>query len=97
MERGRPGEARPSRLPLTLYDLITAIQDVVGPEDDGLAVATVRHLLRSGRLTGLGSRTRRCPPPRREQAWSPMCSCERVRACKAWNGCYPLFGYRRHR
>jgi hypothetical protein len=51
--RARPGAALSSRLPITLYDLITAIQDVVGPED-GLVVATVRHLLRSGRLTGHG-------------------------------------------
>jgi hypothetical protein len=53
---GRPGGARPSRLPLTLIDLITAIQDVVGPEDDALVVATVRDLIRSGQLTGLGKR-----------------------------------------
>jgi hypothetical protein len=51
---GRPGAEKPSRLPLTLADLITAIQDVVGPEDDGLVVATVRDLLRAGRLTGAG-------------------------------------------
>ena len=48
----------PSRLPLTLSDLIATIQDVVGPENDGLVVTTVRHLLRSGRLTGLRSGTR---------------------------------------
>jgi hypothetical protein len=59
---GRPGTVRPTPFPLTLYDLITAIQDVVGPEDDGLVVATVRHLLRSVRLTGHGIGTRRCPP-----------------------------------
>jgi hypothetical protein len=53
--RGRPREARPSPLPLTLYDLITAVQDVVGAEGDWLVVATVRHLLRSGRLTGRGA------------------------------------------
>jgi hypothetical protein len=52
--RGKPGAARSSRRPITLYDLITAIQDVVGPEDDGLVMATVRHLLRAGRLTGAG-------------------------------------------
>jgi hypothetical protein len=54
--RGRLGAARPLRRPLTLADLITAVQDVVGPEGDGLVVATVRHLLRSGRVTGRGSR-----------------------------------------
>ena len=55
MGRGRPGAARPSRPPITLYDLITAIQDVVGPQHDGLVVATVRHLLRAGRLMGRGT------------------------------------------
>jgi hypothetical protein len=61
--RGRPRDAKPSRFPITLADLITAAQDVVGPGEDWLVVATVRHLLRSGRLTGSGSGTRRCPPP----------------------------------
>jgi hypothetical protein len=51
--RGRPGEARPARLPVALADLITAIQDVVAPEDDRLVVTTGRHLLGAGRLTGL--------------------------------------------
>jgi hypothetical protein len=60
--KGRPGAERPARLPLTLADLITAIQDVVGPEDDALVVATVRHLLGAGRLTGLRSGTRWDPP-----------------------------------
>ena len=66
--RGRPGAEKPSRLPITLADLITAFQNVVGPEDDRLVVATVRHLLRSGRLTGLGTGTCRAPPrsPRRK-------------------------------
>ena len=59
--RSRAGEARSSRLPMTLYDLITAIQDVVGPEDDGLVVAAVRHLLRAGRLTERGPGTRGGP------------------------------------
>jgi hypothetical protein len=57
--RGRPEAARPSSLRLTLADLITAIQGVVGPEEDGLVVATVRYLLSSGRLTGRGSGARR--------------------------------------
>jgi hypothetical protein len=68
--RDRPGAASPSRLPITLPDLIAAIQDVVGPADDGLVGATVRHLLRSGRLTALRSGTHRCPAPRQEQRWS---------------------------
>ena len=53
--RGKPGAARSSRRPLTLADLIIAIQDIVGPADTGLVVATVWHLLRSGRLTGRGT------------------------------------------
>jgi hypothetical protein len=52
--RGRPGAARPLRRPITLYDLIATIQDVVGPEDDGLVVVTVSHLLRSGRVMSSG-------------------------------------------
>jgi hypothetical protein len=68
--QGRSGEARPSRLPITLADLITAIQDVVGPADDGLVVATVRHLLRSGRLTGRGTGAHRGPPQPEETGWS---------------------------
>jgi hypothetical protein len=52
VDRGRPGAARPSHLPLTLANLITAVQDVVGSEDDRLVVDTVEHLLRSGRLIG---------------------------------------------
>src|SRR4029453_1687706 len=43
--------ATPSRLTTTLYDLITALQAVVAPDDDVLVVATVVHLLRSGRCT----------------------------------------------
>jgi hypothetical protein len=58
--RRRLGAAKSLHLLITLYDLITAIQDVVGPEDDRLVVATVRHLLRSGRLMGLGTGSRRC-------------------------------------
>jgi hypothetical protein len=58
--RGRPRAEKPSRLPLTLADLITAIQDVVGPEDDGLVVAIVRHLLRSRRLGSSGCERTAC-------------------------------------
>jgi hypothetical protein len=56
---GRQREATPSCLITTLYDLITAIQTIVDPDDDRLVVATVVHLLRSGRLTWCGrARTR---------------------------------------
>jgi hypothetical protein len=55
------GVERPPRLATTLYELLAALQDVVGPEADALLVATVRHLLQSGRLTWLGeARERRC-------------------------------------
>jgi hypothetical protein len=53
--RTRPGAENLSRDPLTLTDVITAVQDVVGPEDDRLVVATVRNLLRSGRWTRCGA------------------------------------------
>jgi hypothetical protein len=62
MERGNeapgttvgPAVATPARLTTTLYDLLAVVQDVVGPEDDALVVATMVHLLHSGRLTGWG-------------------------------------------
>jgi hypothetical protein len=55
------GAERPPRLATTLYALLAAIQEVVGPEADALIVTTVRHLLQSGRLTWLGeARARRC-------------------------------------
>jgi hypothetical protein len=44
----------PSYLITTLYDVIAAVQDGLGPDDDALVMATVMHLLRSGRLTWRG-------------------------------------------
>jgi hypothetical protein len=41
----------PARLTTTLYDLMTMLQDVAGPEGDTLVVATMVHLLRSRRCT----------------------------------------------
>jgi hypothetical protein len=38
----------------TLYNLIAAIQEVVDPADDALVVATVWHVLCSGRVTWHG-------------------------------------------
>jgi hypothetical protein len=58
---GRPvGRARSAaekllRRPITLADLIAAIQDAVGPQVDKLVVATVRHLRGTGRVTGRGT------------------------------------------
>jgi hypothetical protein len=63
--RGRPREARPSHRLITLYDLITALQDVVGPADDRLVVATVVHILRSRRLGSSGWERTACGGVRR--------------------------------
>jgi hypothetical protein len=94
--RTRPRATRPSPLPLTLYDLITAIQDVVGPADDELVVATVRHLLHCGRLTGgpeLGGVHRRA---RRGEGAHDVCV-RGVSVCKAWHGGSATFVRRRDR
>jgi hypothetical protein len=62
--RGK-GEATALPLTITLYELMAALQAVTGLDDDGLVVATVAHLLRSGRLTWLGTDgALRCPPRR---------------------------------
>jgi hypothetical protein len=53
---------RPPRLTTTLYDLIAALQAMVGPDDDALVVATMMHLLQSGRLTFPGKAERRIRP-----------------------------------
>jgi predicted transcriptional regulator len=39
-----------------LYELIEAVQDQVGSENDELVVATVMHLLRTGNATFLRSK-----------------------------------------
>jgi hypothetical protein len=38
-----------------LYELIEAVQNEVGPENDELVVATVMYLLRAGRATFLSN------------------------------------------
>jgi hypothetical protein len=43
-------EAQPSIITTTLYDLVVAIQDVVGSDEDALVVATLTHLLESGQI-----------------------------------------------
>jgi hypothetical protein len=42
---------RPATITTTLYDLIAALQDVVQPGEDALVVATMVHLLCTGRIT----------------------------------------------
>jgi len=41
----------PTTLTTTLYDLIAAIQDATGVDDDTLVVATTLHILRAGHAT----------------------------------------------
>ena len=52
-----PGEMEtdtPTCLTTTLYDLITALHDVVAPHEDALVVAIVARWLRTGRITFRG-------------------------------------------
>jgi len=44
-------DAIPATITTTLYDLIAALQDVVPPGEDALVVATMVHLLCTGRIT----------------------------------------------
>jgi hypothetical protein len=62
-------EATPSCLTTTLYDLIAAMQDGLSPDDDTLVVATVMHILRSGRLTWLGKAREHLGQSRRAAMW----------------------------
>ena len=41
----------PATVTTTLYDLIATIQNIVGPGDDRLVVATVAHMLATGSIT----------------------------------------------
>jgi hypothetical protein len=64
---GMPRAETPSHLTTTLYNLITALQDVVAPDDDTLVVAMVVHLLRSGRLLWDETDSVRRRPARRRE------------------------------
>jgi hypothetical protein len=57
--------AMPLRLTTSLYGLMAALQAVVAPNDDARVVATMAHLLRSRRLTWLGTDYTRRGPSRR--------------------------------
>lgn len=48
------GKDQPVTITTTLYDLVAAIRASVAPDEEGLVVATVVHLLRSGRSRLLG-------------------------------------------
>lgn len=51
---GRQQRETPTRLTTTLYDLITALQEVTGTTNDALVVTTVARLMRAGQLTWCG-------------------------------------------
>jgi len=51
-----PGKRGGALLQTTLFDLIAALQEAGTPEGDAGVVATVLHLLRSGRIRFLGGK-----------------------------------------
>ena len=82
---GMQGEATPSCLTTTLYDLIAAMQDGLSPDDDALVVATVVHLLRSGRLTWLGKAREHLGQSRRAAMWAMPHVSPRTTAEQSWS------------
>ena len=83
--RGIQEEATPSCLTTTLYDLIAAMQDGLSPDDDTLVVATVVHLLRSGRITWLGKARERLGQSRREAMWAMPRVFPRTNTEQSWS------------
>ena len=84
---GRQGEATPSRLTTTLYDLVAALREVA-EADDAQVVATLVHLLRSGRLTWVGPARRPRGLSQRAAMWtrqrvSPQTTAERFSSTSA--------------
>ncbi len=53
---GMEEKETPGILTTTLYDLIAVLQDVLGPDEDELVVASVVHMLSSGGITLRGHR-----------------------------------------
>ena len=51
LKTSRGEDAIPATITTTLYDLVAALQDVVQPGEDELVVATMVHLLCTGRIT----------------------------------------------
>ena len=77
--------ATPARLTTTLYDLIAAIQDGLSPDDDALVVATVVHLLRSGRLTWRGQARERLCQSQRAAMWAMPRVAPRTTVEQSWS------------
>lgn len=46
----------PVNITTTLYDLVEAVNDAVGPDEDRLVIAAVMHLINSSRARFVGSR-----------------------------------------
>ena len=82
---GMQGEAPSSRLTTTLYDVIAAIQDELSPDDDTLVVATVVHLLQSGRLTWLGKASEHLGQSQRAAMWAMRRVSPRTTAEQSWS------------
>jgi hypothetical protein len=59
----------PAAVTTSLYDLMTAMQATVPPEEDHLVVATVVHLWRSGRLAFVRQRPAILLPHRQPITW----------------------------
>jgi hypothetical protein len=47
------GGRRSITIKTSLYDLVDAVQQELGPENEALVVATIAHLLQSSRITWL--------------------------------------------
>lgn len=67
---GRQQEGARACLTTTLYDLITALQEVVGTTNDALVVSTVAQLVRAGRLTWCGKSSAPWNQPWPEATWA---------------------------
>jgi hypothetical protein len=69
LPRAQAKPASPATLTTTLYDLIAALQEAAGPDADDLVVATVLHLIDSGRLTWQWGTQKCCLVVRYSRTW----------------------------
>ena len=56
LDSARPQASAPKAITTTLFEVIEAMQEVADSQDEGLIVATVMDLLRSGKVTFLHPR-----------------------------------------